>query len=435
MLPISLPCIRAKSGARAAENNPEFMDADNRFARRRALLHGTVATTGLRVVTSLSTALLAFPGICATPMRAGDPARPPLRVGPGRQFLKPSQAARAARDGDIVEIDAGIYEGDVTAWDVNSLVIRAIGLVVLRAAGQAAEGKAIWVTRGENIVIEGVRFEDAKVGPRNGTGIRHEKGHLTANRCAFVENQGGLMTSNDPAARLTLNDCTFLNNSIEDGHNHSLYVGRIGHAAISGCLFRGTRTGHHVKCRAARSIVAYNLIADGATGSASYDIEFPDGGRATAIGNLVHKGRQAENTAVISYGAERLLWPDNRLEVINNTLASSLAHGTRFVFAHPETTAVLLANNILAGAGSLVLGQGGIRKEVHNISMPLSDLENVDAIDLRIRPQTMAASMRLAAAIGLDGPMPPTRQYVHPAHTVAVDIAPDRYRPGALQID
>ena len=37
-------------------------------------------------------------------------------VGPERALKYPSEAARKARDGDIIEIDAGIYHNDYVKW-------------------------------------------------------------------------------------------------------------------------------------------------------------------------------------------------------------------------------------------------------------------------------------------------------------------------------
>src|SRR3954447_11094138 len=66
-----------------------------------------------------------------------------LQVGPGRTYQKPSQAAAAALDGDTIEIDAGLYSGDVCAWYRNDLVIRGVGgFAHLDAAGQSSQGKA-----------------------------------------------------------------------------------------------------------------------------------------------------------------------------------------------------------------------------------------------------------------------------------------------------
>ena len=47
--------------------------------------------------------------------------------GPGEAFEKPSDAARAARDGDTVRIAAGTWRGDVCVWPQNDLSILGAG--------------------------------------------------------------------------------------------------------------------------------------------------------------------------------------------------------------------------------------------------------------------------------------------------------------------
>jgi len=50
------------------------------------------------------------------------------------------------RDGDIVEIMAGVYPRDAAVWRQNNLTIRAVGgRAHLEANGAHAEGKGIWV--------------------------------------------------------------------------------------------------------------------------------------------------------------------------------------------------------------------------------------------------------------------------------------------------
>ena len=54
-------------------------------------------------------------------MNAADVAT--LRVGSGASLRVPSAAARVARDGDVVEIECGVYD-DVAVWTQNDLTIR-----------------------------------------------------------------------------------------------------------------------------------------------------------------------------------------------------------------------------------------------------------------------------------------------------------------------
>ena len=120
-----------------------------------------------------------------------------LTVSPNGPIATIAQAARVARDDDIVEIAAGTYRGDVAVWRQKRLTIRGIGgTPVLSAKGQIAEGKAIWVIRDGDFTIENVAFEGARAPARNGAGIRFERGRLAVRRCRFTDNENGILTGN-----------------------------------------------------------------------------------------------------------------------------------------------------------------------------------------------------------------------------------------------
>ena len=72
-----------------------------------------------------------------------------LEVGPNKELKTLSAASMLAKDGDLIEVEAGDYVADVATWKQNEIVIRARnGRVRLVASGAAAEAKAIWVVRG-----------------------------------------------------------------------------------------------------------------------------------------------------------------------------------------------------------------------------------------------------------------------------------------------
>src|SRR5690606_39210976 len=78
-----------------------------------------------------------------------------LRVGPSGPLRTIAEAARLARDGDTVEVQAGEYRGDVAVWTQKHLTIRSVGgRAVLIADGRSAEGKGIWVVRGADVTVE-----------------------------------------------------------------------------------------------------------------------------------------------------------------------------------------------------------------------------------------------------------------------------------------
>ncbi len=75
---------------------------------------------------------------------AGITSADTLKVGPGEKFAKPSQAFAAAAEGDVIEIAAGEYRGDVAIIQTNKLLIRGMGRqpVKIPADGKNAGGKA-----------------------------------------------------------------------------------------------------------------------------------------------------------------------------------------------------------------------------------------------------------------------------------------------------
>jgi len=122
-----------------------------------------------------------------------------LKVGPAQQYRRPSEAARVARDGALVEIHAGEYDGDVAVWRQNDLTLRGVGeRPHLRAAGRAAEGKAIWVIKGDRVKVENLELSGATVASHNGAAIRAEGAGLTIRDCHFHHNEMGLLTNPSP---------------------------------------------------------------------------------------------------------------------------------------------------------------------------------------------------------------------------------------------
>ena len=117
-------------------------------------------------------------------------------VGASREVKTIAAAAGLARDGATVEVDAGDYVGDTAVWTQNDISLRAVGgRVRLIAAGKAADGKGIWVVRGERMVVEGFDFSGAAVPDRNGAGIRLDRGSLRVRDCSFTHNEMGILTN------------------------------------------------------------------------------------------------------------------------------------------------------------------------------------------------------------------------------------------------
>jgi hypothetical protein len=286
------------------------------------------------------------------------PTMPPLllEVGPGRALATPSAAARVARDGATVAIDEGDYIGDVAVWTQNRLTIRGVGgRARLQAGGRSAEGKAIWVIRGDGVLIEHFELSGTRVPDHNGAGIRHEGGSLRLRDCRLHHNEMGILTYNERRGELAIEDCEVDNNTTEtEVHGklgHNIYVGRIGRFSLRNSYVHDARIGHLVKSRAAVSSVRENRLIDGL--GASYLIDFSDGGAAEVVGNRMEKSAAAPNRTAIAYGPESSASSDDplaagrSLTVERNSYSVAGSPGT-FVRNHLQTPVLLLDNRLPA---------------------------------------------------------------------------------------
>ncbi|NWG73535.1 MAG: right-handed parallel beta-helix repeat-containing protein [Rubrivivax sp.] len=360
-----------------------------------------------------------------------------LNVGPARDIKTLSEAAKRARYGDMVEVDAGEYRRDVAVWTQNDLTIRAVGgRARLIASGGSAEGKAIFVVRGGRVTVEGLDFEGTRVPSRNGAGIRFEAGQLTVRDCRFTDNEMGLLTGNDPQAELTVENSEFAHNKRLDGHNHQLYAGGIGKLTVRGSYFHQGYIGHLLKSRAAVNHLFYNRFTDELGGSASYEVEFPNGGVAVLVGNIVQQSSTSENAILISMGAEGYTWPRHALVLAHNTIVDNRPAEGVFVRVmqgegkYGAPVAIKAVNNLLVGnPGKLdAAGPGEYRG---NFSVDWDVFVRASREDYRLVSGAAVAGKAVDAG-EFDGlSLRPTHEYVHPRSTAALDGT--ARHPGALQ--
>jgi hypothetical protein len=353
-----------------------------------------------------------------------------LRVGPTRAVQSLAQAARIASAGSTIEVDAGDYIGDVAVWLTDRVRVRAVGgRVRLRAAGASAEGKGIWVVRANGMRVEGFDFEGAAVPSRNGAGIRLDKGSLQVYDCGFRYNEMGLLTNNDPDTVLEVENSEFAYNQRPDGHNHNLYVGRIARLSITGSYLHHAHTGHLLKSRAALNQVLYNRLTDEAGGTASYELEFPDGGVAQVVGNIIEQGPDTENRHLIAFGAEGYKWPRNEILLSHNTLVNQLPQGGIYLRVAPGATAVRAVNNLLLGPGTLeAAGPGDYR---NNLTAEPGDFVDAGARDFRLKQRSALLGRAGDFQPEHDLDPRPWREYVHPRQTQA--LSGPAHNPGAIQ--
>lgn len=337
-----------------------------------------------------------------------------------------ADAARLAKDGDVVEIEAGNYYGEVAAWPQKRLTIRGVnGAARIYAAGRIAEGKAIWVFKQGEIDIENIDFIGARASDRNGAGIRLERGRLRIRACLFWDNQMGLVTADLPYAKDTsieVEASEFAYSHVSGKWGHNIYVGAIDRLRVSGSYFHHAARGHLLKSRAAVNEIFYNRLTDESGGTASYEANFPNGGQVLMVGNILQQQQATENGIMISYGEEGYRWPRNELLLASNTLVNDHVYGGAFLRVAAGQTQVVTSNNLLVGRG-VFLTQGPIDSE-NDQRADWQDLLLPSRMDYRIRSGDARFAFHAAPGGHAAVARVPTHQYIHPRQSLQLPGPP-----------
>ena len=275
-----------------------------------------------------------------------------LQVGRDKPFATPCAAIAVSAPGDLIEIDADLYRRDVCVIRTNDLTLRGVnGRAHLEAADASAQGKAIWVIQGNDVVVENIEFSGASVRDQNGAGIRAEGRNLTVRNCYFHDNQDGILESSVAGSTVLIEFSEFDHNGFSTGQAHNLYI---GHAAL--LIFRynyshNAKVGHLLKSRAAENWIIYNRLSGETPGNTSYEINLPNGGTSYIIGNVIEQSKNTGNSTMISYLEEDVESrnPGHDLHIINNTFVYERAAGT--FIRNAGQVATEIANNIFSGPG------------------------------------------------------------------------------------
>lgn len=362
------------------------------------------------------------------PVAALEPGRV-IEVGAQGTVKTLSAASLMAKDRDIIEVDGSDYLGNVAVWTQNDLTLRAKNeRTRLIAQGASAESKGIWVIRGGKVTVEGFDFVGAVVSDRKGAGISFEKGNLKVENFRFLENENGILTGSDADSTLEILNSEFGDNGFGDGQSHNLYVGAIGLLKVTGSYFHHAKVGHLLKGRAGRNLIFYNRLTDEIGGTASYELEFPSGGLAYVMGNLIQQSSTTENPTVISFGAEDYRSQSNRLYLVNNTLVDMRPQGGQFLRVKGGAN-VLAINNLLVGKSTLESGAAGDCR--NNFNVDLDEFVLVVREDFHLRPgsKLIGKAVMVDAADGVG--LRPTAEYKHPRSIRA--LKGGALSPGAMQ--
>ncbi len=273
-----------------------------------------------------------------------------LRVGVGQQYSTLSAAIGASHDGDLILIDAGTYTNDF-ATITHKITIEGVGgMANLVATIAPPNNKGILVVDNDvtikNLSFSGAAVSDAMGG--NGAGIRYEGGQMVLINDAFIGNQNGIM-GNPVIAGLTntvtIDHSVFSGNGSGTGYTHNLYIGAVDNLTVTNSIFQNAVVGHEFKSRALVNDIENNIFSDGPTGTASYDIDLPNGGVALIKNNVIEKGPLSQQQNMVHFGGEGIPYAGSSLTVTGNSFVNDRTSSTVAVLNQTITSATITGNS------------------------------------------------------------------------------------------
>lgn len=270
----------------------------------------------------------------------------------GQGFDRLQQAVDAIGDSQgTIAIAPGRYSDcAVQAAGVISYLAAEPGTAVFD--GKTCEGKAALVLRGRGAEVSGLVFQNMRVPDYNGAGIRLEQGNLTVAESWFRDSEQGILTGDDPAARIIVDRSTFTRLGTCEGSGgcaHSIYTGLYGQVRVTRSRFEEGRGGHYVKSRAARVEIASSSFDDARGQATNYMIDLPEGAAGQISNNWFVQGSDKENySAFIAVAAEGQAHSSAGLAILGNDarLAPGIDRSTTFV-ADWSGEALALGDNVL----------------------------------------------------------------------------------------
>ena len=378
---------------------------------RKAAVMTSRSTT--QILTSATAQYGASPSVAndAGPEPAGlpvyDPGATVLTVGAGKQFATISAAVAAAHDGTVILVDSGTYTNDFATIYSKISIIGVGGMVNLAATIPPPNSKGIFTVDNDvtirNFSFSGVVISDSNGG--NGAGIRYEGGAMVLRNCAFIGNQNGVMGSavipSLTTNTITIDHSLFDGNGSGTGYTHNLYIGTgVSKLTFTNNISQNANVGHELKSRAVVNDIEGNVFRDGPSGTASYDIDLPNGGQAIIANNIIEKGPNAENNAMIHFGGEGIPYAGSSLAVTHNTFINDKGASTVAVYNQTVMSATITGNSLEnITSANIALGPASISGNADASGALISDSTLTGVLP----GSTLVITDTLAHQVTLDG--------------------------------
>ncbi len=347
-----------------------------------------------------------------------------LQVGPGKAYAKPCAAIAAAKAGDVIEVDAGSYPGDTCAWSTDNLTVRGVGgrAKIDLTGVTPAQQKGIFTIAAPSATIESFELSGAAISAsagNNGAGIRHQGLNLTVRDCYFHDNQNGILGAPSTAGmgNVLIERSEFAHNGAGDGYSHNMYLGNYAQLVLQYSYSHRGNVGHLVKSRAHVSFILYNRITD-EDGTASYEVDLPNGGTGYVIGNLIEQAATTQNPGIVTFAEEGVpAGYDDHLYVVNNTILNHKGSGTFVV--DPAPTPAVLENDIFWNGGTITSQASAVQTTNFDSSKGDPKFADVAHFDVHLLSGSPCLDKGTAPGVVSGQALAPAFEYVHPLGEVA----------------
>ncbi len=302
------------------------------------------------------------------------------------QYSTVAAAINASRDGDVILVNAGTYTNDF-ATITHKITIEGVGGRVSMVATVAPANRKGILVVDNDVTIRNLSFSGSAISAAdggNGAGIRYEGGQLVLVNDAFIGNQDGVL-GNPVIAGLTntvtIDHSLFSANGSGTGYTHNFYIGAVARVTATNSIFEKAVVGHDFKSRALANDLENNIFRDGPTGTASYNIDLPNGGVDLIKNNLIEKGPLAQQGNMIHFGGEGTPYAGSSLTVTGNSFVNDRGGNTVGVLNQTAIKVSIISNKFTAISAA------------HIATGPATEINNTDGAG-----NPLGASVRIVLA-------------------------------------
>jgi hypothetical protein len=277
-----------------------------------------------------------------------------LLVGPGREYEKPSFAARAAEAGDTVSIAPGDYF-DCAIWSADKLTILGEDGGNATLTDVACGGKGAFVIAGNGVTVRHLTFARIRVPDDNGAGIRAGGRDLTVQDSRFLNTQMGILADSPGGGFLRVENCVFeeVGSSLNNRVNYAIRASGFDLVRVERSTFSKARGGADMSIVAARTELVDNRLADEG-GHMTGPMVTTRGGALLLEGNTIDLAAGAAARPGVVLATDDAI----AIAVRGNTLRDAGAGATPLLRNWTNQDATIGANNIVPAGTDIVTDAG-----------------------------------------------------------------------------